>query len=121
MVFSDNGIFPVKPVCLIGSERISPKQDMASAISCCAVGNMVCGRGLVGWQHDIDNKEKRRLRLVNTFSVESQRPCRSVCGGKKRIWWQIWVGHFVIFSVQNARGGICRHFLLCGWQGGVCE
>jgi len=48
MVFSDNGIFPVKPVCLIGSGRVSPKQDMASAISCCAVGNMVFGRGLVG-------------------------------------------------------------------------
>jgi hypothetical protein len=24
------------------------------------------------------------------------------------------MGHFVIFSIQNARAGICRHFLLCG-------
>jgi len=30
-----------------------------------------------------------------------------------------WVGHFVNFSVQNARGGFADIVLLCGWQYGV--
>jgi len=43
-----------------------------------------------------------------------------VCGQKQENCGKYWVGHFVIFSVQNACGGICCNFLVRGLQYGVC-
>jgi len=39
---------------------------------------------------------------------------------KKNNRGKYWVRHFVIFSLQNARGGFADIVLLCGWQDGVC-
>jgi hypothetical protein len=79
---------------------------------------MVFAGGFVRGKHDIANLAKRRLGLVNTV-LSSSDDLAGAARGQKRIWWQIWAGHFVFFSVQNACVGICRHFLLCGEHGGV--
>ena len=58
---------------------------------------------------------KSSVRLVNAFSVKPRLPYRSVVRRQKqKNGGKYWVGRFVIFSVQNTCGGICRHFFVCG-------
>jgi hypothetical protein len=40
-------------------------------------------------------------------------------GAKTKLWRQIWAGHFVNFSLQNARAGICHHCFVRGLFYGV--
>jgi len=54
------------------------------------------------------------LGLANAISFPER-----VRGQRQENCGKYWVGHFVIFSVQNACGGICCNFLVCGWQCGV--